>query len=119
MTFADRVKQEYPEVYDYFMINSCPSDFGYEKEYNCVNIKCEECWKREMESENKSYWQNVCKIHEEQTKKGLRKYHMPIEENMDMDIEKRLVMLQEELVDGLMYIEHIKAWLKAKNDDGK
>lgn len=54
------------------------------------------------------YWKNVCEIQEKQTQKGLSKYGQVLEENTSMDMMKRLIYLQEELVDALMYIEHLK-----------
>lgn len=56
------------------------------------------------------YWDNVCKIAERQRNKGLRKYGFGLEDN-PLDARERLEYLEEELVDALMYIEHIKAKL--------
>lgn len=53
------------------------------------------------------YWQRVTAIADRQIKKGLNKYGMKLEDN-NLPIEKRLEYLEEELVDGLMYIEWIK-----------
>jgi hypothetical protein len=55
------------------------------------------------------YWSNICEMQERQTEKGLKKYGQVLEENTAMTILERLEYLQEELIDGLMYIEHIKA----------
>lgn len=57
------------------------------------------------------YWSNVCKMQKKQTKKGLKKYGQVLEENTEMTIIERLEYLEEELIDGLMYIEHIKEML--------
>lgn len=59
------------------------------------------------------YWNNINEIKDRQTSKGLQTYGMRLEDNIDMDISERLTMLEEELIDGLMYIEHIKERLKA------
>lgn len=56
---------------------------------------------------NNPYWENVCIIADHQREKGLNKYGMALEDNL-MSREKTLEMLQEELVDGLMYIEKAK-----------
>lgn len=56
------------------------------------------------------YWDNVCKIAERQRSKGLRKYGVGLECN-PLDARDTLDYLEEELVDALMYIEHIKAKL--------
>lgn len=55
------------------------------------------------------YWQNICEMQKRQTEKGVRKYGQTLEDNTGMSIKERLEYLQEELIDGLMYIEHIKA----------
>lgn len=64
-----------------------------------------------MSKEKLNYWGNVCEIQKRQRKKGIAKYGQRLEENKDMTICERLEYLQEELVDGLMYIEHIKKML--------
>lgn len=55
------------------------------------------------------YWSNICDMQKKQTEKGIKKYGQVLEENTAMTIHERLEYLQEELIDGLMYIEHIKA----------
>ena len=54
------------------------------------------------------YWQNICELQKKQRDKGVKKYGQTLEDNTYMNIEERLEYLQEELIDGLMYIEHIK-----------
>lgn len=58
------------------------------------------------------YWNNICELQKKQTEKGYKKYGQILEENTSMDIIERLTYLEEELIDGLMYIEHIKERLK-------
>lgn len=60
------------------------------------------------------YWGNICEMQKKQTEKGLRKYGQVLEENTEMTIIERLEYLEEELIDGLMYLEHIKEMLKEK-----
>ena len=55
------------------------------------------------------YWANVCEIQRRQTEKGVKKYGKRLEDNHDLKMTERLEYLEEELIDGLMYIEHIKA----------
>ena len=55
-----------------------------------------------------NYWQNICNMQKRQTEKGIRKYGQVLENNTEMSIKERLEYLQEELIDALMYIEHIK-----------
>lgn len=65
----------------------------------------------------KHYWQNVCRIQEEQQRKGLKKYGLPLEQDEAMHINKRLQHLTEELIDGLMYIEHIKELIQQEGEN--
>lgn len=60
---------------------------------------------------NNPYWDRVTAIAQRQREKGLNKYGMKLEDN-DWPIENRLEYLEEELVDGLMYIEWIKEGFK-------
>lgn len=55
------------------------------------------------------YWSEICKIQARQTGKGIAKYGKRLEDNEDLGVIERLEYLEEELIDGLMYIEHIKA----------
>ena len=59
---------------------------------------------------NNPYWERICKLSEKQRAKGMETYGQGLESN-PMSIDERLTYLQEELVDALMYIEHIKEWL--------
>jgi len=63
-----------------------------------------------------SYWDNVTAIYKKQTEKGVSQYGQTLEENQALDIEERITMAQEEMVDMLVYLEHIKAWIKEKNN---
>lgn len=56
------------------------------------------------------YWERICALSEKQRAKGIETYGQGLESN-PMAIKDRLEYLEEELIDGLMYIEHIKAWL--------
>lgn len=62
--------------------------------------------------EGKKYWDNICKIQQAQTDKGISKYGQILEQNENLDIVERLTYLEEELVDGLMYLEHIKNYVR-------
>jgi hypothetical protein len=64
-----------------------------------------------------SYWDNICKMQQRQTDKGIKHYGQVLEDNLKMDMKTRLEYLQEEMIDGLMYIEHIKALLGIKGAD--
>ena len=55
------------------------------------------------------YWGEICKIQGRQTEKGVRTYGQRLEDNKSLTPLQRLEYLEEELIDALMYIEHIKA----------
>lgn len=61
------------------------------------------------------YWNNICRIADRQREKGVKTYGQGLEDCSLSDVET-LEYLEEELVDALMYIEHIKSKLAA--DDG-
>ena len=58
------------------------------------------------------YWDNITKLQEKQRNKGIDTYGQGLENN-DQPIETRIVYIQEELIDALMYLE----WLKEKVND--
>ena len=58
--------------------------------------------------ERAKYWARICEMQKRQTEKGLAHYGQILEDNTRMTIEERLVYLEEELIDALMYVEHIK-----------
>ena len=62
--------------------------------------------------EKVDYWSRVCEIQKRQTDKGLKKYGQVLEDTPDMAISTRLNHIEEELIDALMYIEHLKEILK-------
>lgn len=57
---------------------------------------------------NAKYWDRVSKIQARQTEKGINTYGQILEDNTAMSIKERLEYYEEELIDALMYIEHIK-----------
>lgn len=54
------------------------------------------------------YWRRVTAIFERQRDKGVREYGQTLEDNTGLSPLERLEMLEEELVDALVYIEHLK-----------
>ena len=58
-----------------------------------------------------SYEENIIKLLNRQREKGLKKYGETLEQNVTLSREQRIEHLQEELIDGLEYCEHIKAAL--------
>lgn len=62
------------------------------------------------------YWERICKLSKRQREKGMKTYGQGLEDN-PLSIMERLTYLEEELIDGLMYIEHIKAYLEGNKDE--
>lgn len=58
------------------------------------------------------YKKNIIEKMDKQTEKGIKKYEAPLSEYPEMDIERRLLHLAEELIDGLFYIEHLLEWVR-------
>ena len=56
------------------------------------------------------YWERICKLSDKQRAKGMETYGQGLEMN-PMSIGERLTYLEEELIDALMYCEHIRACL--------
>ena len=67
-----------------------------------------------LEVEHSDYWANICKLNARQEIKGKHKYGVSLEENTTLTRKQRIEHLEEELIDGLKYCEH----LKAIDDDG-
>lgn len=70
-----------------------------------------------MTKQTNPYWENICKIAEKQRAKGIETYGTGIENN-PAEILTRIEYLQEELIDGLMYCEWIKDYIR-RAEDGK
>ena len=65
------------------------------------------------------YWKRICDIQRKQTEKGLKKYGQILEDNNSLSDIERITYLEEELIDGLMYCEHLKEILLERMDDRK
>lgn len=55
------------------------------------------------------YWDKITEIYKKQSEKGLKEYGMTLEENTDIPVADRITMLEEELVDALVYLEHLRS----------
>ena len=55
------------------------------------------------------YWRNICCINARQEAKGVAKYGQSLEANTTLSTEQRIEHAQEELIDALKYLEHLKA----------
>lgn len=67
-----------------------------------------------LEVEHSDYWENICKLNAKQEIKGRSKYGVSLEDNTTLTRKQRIEHLEEELIDGLKYCEH----LKVIDDDG-
>lgn len=56
-----------------------------------------------------AYWRNICGINARQEAKGVEKYGQRLEENTTLSTAQRIEHAQEELIDALKYLEHLKA----------
>jgi NTP pyrophosphatase (non-canonical NTP hydrolase) len=54
------------------------------------------------------YWVNICKMNARQEAKGMEKYGEPLEENTTLTTTQRIEHAQEEAIDLLKYLEHLK-----------
>lgn len=55
------------------------------------------------------YTNNILALLNRQRDKGLAKYGVALEENVTLSTEQRIEHAEEELIDALMYPEHLKA----------
>ena len=72
---------------------------------NCYMVK------EGNERVKETYWDKITKLNERQEKKGYEKYGVSLEENTTLTTEQRIEHLEEELIDGLKYCEHLKMTL--------
>lgn len=83
----------------------------------CAAHSCLDCWGREYEEPEQTawdkapmldYWVNISAINARQTAKGLDKYGESLEENVTLTRTQRIEHAQEEAIDLLKYLEHLK-----------
>lgn len=102
--------------------DNCPYKNNTPKKAGCCIEICEDCKDiiEQLVSEKKKlkgcgeYWENICKLNAKQEAKGKSKYGVSLEDNTTLTRNQRIEHLEEELIDGLKYCEH----LKAIDDDG-
>lgn len=71
-----------------------------------------ECYSRYIaEGEGLDYWESITAIKNKQTEKGMKEYGQRLEDNDNLSIEDRIIMAEEEMIDALMYMEHLKRTL--------
>ena len=54
------------------------------------------------------YWMNICRMNARQEAKGMEKYGEPLESNTTLTTAQRIEHAQEEAIDLLKYLEHLK-----------
>ena len=88
------------------------------KHFNLQSMECENDHERTVQARfvigrkaKNPYWERILAIADRQRAKGMETYGQGLESN-PAAIMTRLEYLEEELIDGLMYIEWIKEWLK-------
>ena len=55
------------------------------------------------------YWNNICALNARQEAKGKEKYGQTLEDNVTLTVTQRIEHTEEELIDALKYMEHLKA----------
>lgn len=74
MTFKERLQMEHPEYvnekYD-SGCRCCPEHYGYEKEFKCGDMPCDECWNREMPKDETEEALNILEAHKKAYEQGL------------------------------------------------
>ena len=123
MTIEEKIKAIRNACLDFEECGQCPLNNipelkdGYESCYTIgrfpVNADRNYALLQGMAEAANPYWKAIEALAEQQRAKGISKYGKGLEMN-PMGILERLTYLEEELVDGLFYIEHIKAWLMEK-----
>lgn len=101
------------ENYKLLILGTEPSDLPLraiqvEEEQTPIEPATEAETSKEVEPDNKKYWSRICDMQRAQTEKGVKHYGQILEDNTGMTVKERLEYLEEELIDALMYIEHIK-----------
>ena len=64
------------------------------------------------------YWERITKMAISQRLKGIKTYGQGLEQFTTPDAIKRIEYIQEELIDGLMYLEWLKDILKGDTERG-
>jgi len=65
---------------------------------------------KESPVEAMKYRDNIIKLLDNQTHKGLMKYGLTLDESR-LTVVDTLTYLEEELIDAIVYIQHVKEWL--------
>lgn len=63
------------------------------------------------------YWERITQMSDRQREKGIKTYGQGLELFTTPDAIKRIEYIQEELIDGLMYLEWLKEKLKGESEN--
>ena len=88
MTFKEKLKEEHPEKVDERCAGGCigcPSNYGYEENYNCNGVTCKDCWNREMPNKEPKHTRA-----EEAIKAFQKEFDVHNENVIDKVLEKEL-----------------------------
>lgn len=118
MTLLEKAKEMGFDI-KYGSIGGCPYTHGLESMASsmrfCRGHSCRECYAREyVEWETKApqkggeYWMRICDINAKQEAKGLGKYGQMLEDNTTLSRAQRIEHAEEEAIDLLKYLEHLK-----------
>ena len=91
-------------------LNGCEMTEEWQRTIDVCTLAVE-ALKAQQALENNPYWKRICSLSERQKAKGMETYGKGLEDNPLSAVE-RLTYLEEELIDSLMYIEHIKVGME-------
>lgn len=126
MTYREKLKKEHPEKVNARYVGGCAGCPGNYWEQGtkmhgseCARFRnCWECWGQEVPEEPKEekkeksmglYWDLITELNARQEEKGLGKYGQTLEDNTTLSREQRIEHAEEEAIDLLKYLEHLKA----------
>ena len=90
---------------------------GSEVLFKMLNSEDKVKIKNKMTVDQSTYRKNIIEKMDRQIQKGIDKYGTTLEQNDWLKTIDRIVYLQEELIDALVYSEHIISKLKELNVD--
>ena len=96
-------------------LDFCIDNSLFEKDTRELHLKEDIKSKERMTVEQSKYRKNIIEKMDKQIQKGIDKYGSTLEQNDWFKAIDRIVYLQEELIDALIYSEHIIAKLKELN----
>lgn len=111
--YLDDIWCDYKKETCYNPIKRTYGDKEWAEKYGCIIISFDDLELDGMFGQVTSkletpYWDNITKIFEKQRAKGVKSYGFPLEENNVLSAVEVLEYYQEELIDALMYTEHLK-----------